>query len=266
MRAPVACKKAFAAIPAYLRRAQRPPATNYDRKAQRIGLAASVSGVLLGIYLPHWYQYHSVSLNSSPRSVALSSGFLYLAVRALTETSYLQRGYTAAFFAIVGFSLVVIPQYAVGWQFDPAMMALGGFYAGLFTWFFNLMRKPLDSYQVFSEGRIAATQCKLVADYYMALLKLLVVVFGAVTITLAWHIADQLNQASRDPIQGASARVELIYLFAHDIFGSAWLLLGIGGIAVSNYFEVARRAGHANDKSRSDLVSSNNDKKRTKTQ
>lgn len=119
--------------------------------------------------------------------------------------------------------------------------ALAGFYTAIFIWFFHLKWHPYFLvFGVDREGPLNLQMCKMMSEHYSKLLSFVFAIFTACTIGLAWYISQILAEKSA-PVPEL-LNYQLAFLFVHDIYLSAWLLLGVAKELANNYAKIVSRA------------------------
>jgi hypothetical protein len=131
---------------------------------------------------------------------------------------------------IAGFLVLMSLPNILLFGFRAKGFALPAFYSALFTWLFHLKRCPY--YVAFDLERhirgkgIPESKAKQVWDYYMGLLKFMLLVFTGVSISLGWSVSGIVSEPVQ--ITPSLTNYGLVYLFLQDIYGTAWLLGGVG--------------------------------------
>ena len=214
------------------------PGTAFQRPAVRLLFSISIPIALVGIYLPYWWAVQQIRRESQLNTVIMAAGSLYCLLRLLTERNNERQYYTSLTCLTIVAYLGFFPQLAYG-ALNGGMLALAGFYTALFTWFFDLASRSMDMRPMSVPKRLSDQQAKMFSDYYMGLMKIVVLIFSGITITMTWQLASGLW--TRETTLGGRKEFYLCYVFGHDIFGTGWMFIGVGGIVLANYFEIARR-------------------------
>lgn len=140
---------------------------------------------------------------------------------------------------IISFICLFAPSFII-FGVKVATTAIAGFYAGLSTWTFHLLRCPYNiQFRVTEEGPIDKEKCKMMAEYYSKLLSFVLGIFSVVTIGLVWYVSQLLTETSSHIPK--LLKHQLTFLFLNDTYGSAWLLLIISKQLVRNYFDIVSR-------------------------
>jgi len=158
--------------------------------------------------------------------------------KILQEKGY-HRLWEVVLFIVILLSFLP-PMFILFRQMKGSAMALAGFYAAVFTWFFSMKRNPYCvEFRVESEGPLDVEKCRMMAEHYSKLLSFILAVFTACTIGLGWYISQTLAETSG--LFPKLLNYQLSFLFLHDIYLSAWLFLGVASNLIKNYVEIVSR-------------------------
>lgn len=170
--------------------------------------------------------------------IVLYSGTVTYTDQQMEHTMYPYLRYEVLL-CIISFICLIAPGFII-FGLKGATTAIAGFYAGLFTWFFDLLLCPYNiQFRIPVKGPIDKEKCKMMSEYYSKLLSFVLGVFSAITIGLVWYVSQLLAETSVHIHK--LLNFQLIFLFIHDIYGSTWLLLFISKHLAWNYFHIVSR-------------------------
>jgi hypothetical protein len=87
-------------------------------------------------------------------------------------------------------------------------------------------------------GGIPVDKAKEICDYYKVLLGLTLWIFTGVAVGVAWGVSGTVSDLAKlSPVVGNYLPG---YLLFHDIYGTAWLLIGVGGLLVISWSDTVR--------------------------
>ncbi len=101
-----------------------------------------------------------------------------------------------------------------------------GFYAGLFTWVFNLhFEKIKEKYELTGGFAKSSEQADAIYRFYMRLLVFALSCFGIVTVGLVFHVSRMMGEMY--VLSPELKQYLFLFIICHDFYGTMILLLGV---------------------------------------